>query len=310
MPGMLIDEDGLGTSVLASLMIAMNIGRMFGISEIESLITEHSDEVVIITPFSCNSLFLVVFARKTFSLGNLRRKINILINTLELLLESDTGWNREDDDASSQQLACNFLRSPMSLLNLSAVSMERISLLFQNFLRDFGYPEQLLKIDAKRREITEYLRCARAGIPDNDCIEFVSRICEVKGIPPIKQFLGKGFWGAVYMLTDDTVLKITKDEKEAQTCASINGKHNSCIVDIFQVYWVSINKLKTPYYFIIRENIDTNEMFSDEDILLLELIQQILLKSSKDRRLKSHEEIEDSCDRSNCLDLYDRVLLP
>ena len=149
-------------------------------------------------------------------MGNLRRKILELITAVDQVLNTDTGLKQRRDDQASQRLTCNVIRPPLSLIGLSGVSLQRISLLFKDFLRDFGYPEQLLKADAKRRQMLEHLRCACAGLCDGDCIELVSRICEAKGISRIEHFLGKGFWGAAYMLANNTVLKITRDENEAR----------------------------------------------------------------------------------------------
>ncbi len=300
MPGMIINEDGLGTSAITSFTIAVNVGRMLDITQAESILIEYSNRIIIITPFAFDSLFLVILARRRASLSNLRRKINKLIAAIDQVLNTDAGWKQKKSDPASHRLACNVIRPPLSLIGLSGVSMRRISLLFQSLLRDFGYPEQLLEADAKRRQMVEHLRCACAGVCGGDSIEFVSRVCEAEGIPRIEHFLGKGFWGAVYLLTDNTVLKITRDEKEARTSASIIGKHNSCIVDIFQVYGLSICRLRTPYYFIVRENIDTNAMLSDEDAELLELTQQILSESYKDQRIESCAERRGSLESNRC----------
>ncbi|NOQ23150.1 MAG: hypothetical protein GQ565_10955 [Candidatus Aegiribacteria sp.] len=307
MPGMIVDEDGLGTSAITSFTIAVNIGRMFDIAEAESILVEYSNRIVIITPFAFDSLILVILARRTASLWNLRRKINKLIAVIDEVLDTDTAWKQKIDDPASQRLTCNVIRPALSLICLSGVSMQRILLLFQGFLRDFGYPEQLLEADAKRRQMIEHLRCACAGICDGDSIEFVSRICEAEGIPRIEHFLGKGFWGAVYMLTNNTVLKITRDEKEARTSASIIGKHNSCIVDIFQVYRLSICRLRTPYYFIVRENIDTHGMLGDEDAELLELTQQIMSESYKEQRIEPFEERKGSLGKNRCRHLREKA---
>lgn len=307
-PWMNLDEDSFGTSTITSFTIASNIGRMLNIAEVESVLIEFSNETVIITPFPFDSLFLVILARRTASLWNLKLKIHELINAVDQVLSTDTGWKHRMDTPSPQQYTCNLIEPPSSLIRLSGVSIQRISLLFQDFLRTFGYPEQLLEADAKRRQMLEYLRNACAGKCEADCIEFVSRICETKNIPRIKHFLGSGFWGAAYMLMDSTVLKITRDEMEARTSASIIGKHNSCIVDIFQVYGLSISSLSAPYYFIVRENIDPPEMLSDEDTELLGLVQQILSASYRDKWIESHQEKVSDISSNRCWNIRERAV--
>jgi hypothetical protein len=309
-PGVIINDDALGTSALISFTVAVNIGKMLDIAEVQSIRIEYSDHIIIITSFACDSLILVILARRTAPLPNLKQRINKLITLLDQVLNTDAALKQKPDITASQRLTCSISNAPLSLIELSDNSIRKISLLLQDFLRDSGYPEQLLQAHTKRSMMIEHLECASEGNIDIDSLELLSRICDRNSIPRIKHYLGKGNWGAVYLLTNNTVLKITRDAKEARTCTSIIGKHNSCIVDIFQVFRLSIGGLKTPYYFIVRENIDTLETLIDEETELLELMQQILSESYKDARSDNSLKISDIAKNNERRNLWDRAYAP
>jgi len=77
-------------------------------------------------------------------------------------------------------------------------------------------------------------RILEGKIKDGNYINSIVKKLTNKNLKVVK-FLDRGSFGAAYLLSDGAVLKATFDSSEAKACATVVGKKNKYIVDIYAV---------------------------------------------------------------------------
>lgn len=266
-PGIAMDDDTLALSAVTCSNSSSIFGKLFCLANLEHIYLDFSDNMIIVVPLMHGSLHLMSAARKSVSYPSLLARMYELAKSITVLLGT-TGDHHAPGSLPSS--------TPRSILELNQEDSYRLMDLFIDFLSSFGFPSYVLQADAARLSKISILRKASLGRSLKESIKFLSSICATAGIPTVSQYVDKGNWGAVYRLSDGAVLKITRDESEARASASISGRHNGFIVDIYRIFSISIYGMPTPFYIIVREFADPMKGGSPEDLKVFDLALRML----------------------------------
>jgi len=94
----------------------------------------------------------------------------------------------------------------------------------------------------------------------------ISFIAKKLGVE-LEEFLGGGFWGIAYKISDNRVLKITTDKEEESAAKYLKGEKNEYLSDIYSTYKIKNHKDKMV---IVKEYIEpiNSELKSEFEYLV------------------------------------------
>jgi hypothetical protein len=114
-------------------------------------------------------------------------------------------------------------------------------------------------ITTRRSEINMSIqKFLNEKIDDNMPVERMVQIYISEKDMSIERFLGKGHFGEAYLTTDEKVIKVTKDAREAYAALKVEGMCNENVVTIFNVEQL------TDKYFVIEQEFTNHDSNADE----------------------------------------------
>jgi len=110
-----------------------------------------------------------------------------------------------------------------------------------------------VEVEAWRRELLQSLFRLTTDTARQADLMLLETLCSAEGLALPERFLGAGWWGGVYQLSDQSVVKLTRDRREAEVSAALVGRQGTHLADFYAVKQLSLAGERVPYYFLHRE---------------------------------------------------------